>query len=160
MSTVFYKHQSSNRCVTSCVSGYYGDDASNECRVCQGGCVSCEFNASYCYSCAPFSGNDYFKVMGANRCAIVCPDGTYGDPGTYSCISCPYFTYQGQCLLTCPNETNVDSTTGRTICKNCSTSANTCEEKYQFNLKTTVSEDGQSLIHNVYLPEGLSSQIS
>ena len=68
--------------------------------------------------------------MNANRCMIVCPDGTYGDPSNYSCIPCPYFTYQGNCLLTCPNETNVDTTTNKTICKNCSSTDNTCFDKY------------------------------
>ena len=89
--------------MTSCALGYYGNDATNDCRPCQGGCVSCDYNASYCYSCSPFNGYDYFKVMNRNSCASVCPDGTYGDPSTYSCIVCPYFTYLGQCLLTCPN---------------------------------------------------------
>lgn len=90
--------------------------------------------------------------MNQNRCAIICPDGTYGDPSTYSCISCPYFTYQGQCLLVCPNQTNVDVTTGRVICKNCSSTDNTCQDQFSFTLSTIVSADGQSLIHDVYLP--------
>lgn len=98
--------------------------------------------------------------MDQNRCVVLCPDGTYGDPSTYSCVPCPYFTYLGQCLLTCPNQTNVDILTNKTICKNCSTTDNTCNNQYVFSLKTTVSEDGQSLIHNVYLPEGLSSTVS
>ena len=48
-------------------------------------------------------GNDYFKAMNANLCMMICPNGTYGNPSNYSCIPCPYFTYLGKCLLTCPN---------------------------------------------------------
>ncbi len=95
--------------------------------------------------------------MNANACMMICPNGTYGNPSNYSCIPCPYFTYLGKCLLTCPNETNVGISSGKAICENCSITDNTCQDKYKFILKTTVSDDGQSLIHKVHLPKGLSS---
>ena len=130
ITTIYYKHQTLNSCVTSCVAGFFGYDLINKCSPCDGGCVTCSNSSSNCFSCRPFNGNDYYKVMNANSCMMACPDGTYGDPTNYSCIPCPYFTYLGQCLLICPNETNVDASTGKIICKNCSTTDNTCQDKH------------------------------
>ena len=140
--------------------GYYGNNNNNQCDPCQGGCVRCAIQANNCTSCTPYNGNDYFKSLGANTCVTICGDGTYGDPSTYSCIECPYFSYLGKCLLTCPNETNVDLTTNRTVCQNCTAQDNSCVQQYAFTVTTTVSSDGTSMIHNVYLPEGLSASVT
>lgn len=93
--------------------------------------------------------------MDSNECTQTCPDGTYGDPSTYSCIECPYFSYEGECLLECPNQTNVEETTGKVICQNCSDADRTCDERYEFTMNCEVSEDGKSLKHSIALPEGL-----
>jgi hypothetical protein len=69
----------------------------------------------------------YYLPLTKNACVQICPDGSYGDPVKFKCISCIYFSYEGTCLLTCPNDTIVNVTSGKTICQNCSTTLGTCK---------------------------------
>jgi proprotein convertase subtilisin/kexin type 5 len=41
ITTIYYKHQSINSCVTRCTGGYYGYGIINLCVPCSGGCTSC-----------------------------------------------------------------------------------------------------------------------
>jgi hypothetical protein len=93
--------------------------------------------------------------MKSNQCVTVCPDGTYGDPVKLKCVPCIYFSYAGNCLLSCPNNTYVNVLNNQTICQNCSVSLGTCKKAYDFQVTTTLINGGNSLQNKVYLSAGL-----
>lgn len=82
--------------------------------------------------------------MTADKCAQKCPDGTYGNVSDYKCVPCPYFSYNGQCILECPEGTNVEVVDGKTACVACTATAElrTCDDRAVFEMKTTISDDG------------------
>ena len=49
---------------------------------------------------------------------------------------------------------------GNSVCSNCSNANRNCNDRYYFELKTLVSEDGNNLEHEVTLPEGLHSSVT
>jgi len=101
----YFKDNTGSFCVLTCSAGYFGNVINNNCDPCQAGCVTCDYNASYCYSCHPGGGNDYFKPIGSNSCVLICPNGYYGNSSDYTCNDCIYYTLNGSCILTCPTNT-------------------------------------------------------
>lgn len=63
-------------------------------------------------------------------------------------------------MLTCPSNTNVDIVDGVTICDTCSESDRDCNDRYFFDLKTLVVDNGKSLMHEVHLPQGIHSSVT
>jgi hypothetical protein len=81
----YFKDHRYEKCSNECFVGYFGNYYNNLCEVCQEGCVTCEFNASYCYECTKFMLTNYYQQMGRNACVQICPDGSYGDPVSFKC---------------------------------------------------------------------------
>ena len=64
----YFKHHSENICGLTCIDGYFGSYLSNECRACAEGCVSCELNSSYCFSCRRVNTIYYYLPLFQNTC--------------------------------------------------------------------------------------------
>jgi proprotein convertase subtilisin/kexin type 5 len=67
---------SSGSCVSSCPSGYYGDNSTNWCVACDNNCKTC--NDQYAENCSSCKSATYWFVsicVGANKC----PNGTYAN---------------------------------------------------------------------------------
>jgi hypothetical protein len=162
--TSYFKEVSLASCVTVCSQGYFGNVLNNKCDLCQAGCVSCEFNSSYCYSCTSSAGSDYFKPRTSNSCVLICPNGEYGNSTDYACHDCIYYTLQGSCVLSCPSGYFPQlANNSKTICQNCSdpsATGNPCNRSYAFTVQTTVTNGGNNMEHKVFLPNGLSSSIT
>lgn len=61
------------------------------------------------------------------------------------CDTCIYFSYEGECVLTCPPSTYVDTSTGKSICQYCSAELNNCKPTYNYALSTKIINKGNSL---------------
>lgn len=74
-------------CDSSCNSGYYADDISNECRRCDQSCKECsEEGPNQCFSCPQES---YLQnLVGPSQCLGGCPNHTYPDNQTNICQKC------------------------------------------------------------------------
>lgn len=77
--------------MTTCPVGYYGQSSTNTCEQCQQGCVSCESDSTTCDSCTTYQNVNYYFYE--NKCVTICPNGTYGDPISLTCLPCIYFSY-------------------------------------------------------------------
>jgi hypothetical protein len=144
----YFKEVSLDACVTRCSTGYFGNILNNKCDPCQAGCISCEFNASYCYSCRAANGNDFFKPQTSNSCLIVCPNGEYGNITDHQCHDCIYYTLSGSCVLTCPSGYFPQLNGTKTICQSCtdpSAVGNPCNRSYTFQVQTEVTNGGSNL---------------
>uniref|UniRef100_A0A8C8ST95 Proprotein convertase subtilisin/kexin type 6 n=1 Tax=Pelusios castaneus TaxID=367368 RepID=A0A8C8ST95_9SAUR len=63
-------------CVSSCPSGYFGDNTAKRCRRCQKGCETCTGRGrDQCTSCR----RSFYHHQETNTCVMVCPPGFYSD---------------------------------------------------------------------------------
>ena len=144
----YFKDVTGSFCVNVCSLGYYGNVLNNNCDPCQIGCVSCQYNKSYCFSCRSEGGSDYFKPKASNSCVTVCPNGYYGNSTDYTCRDCIYYTFNGNCVLSCPTEYFPQMKSSKTICQDCndpSAVGNPCNRSYTFSVSTAVVDNGNSL---------------
>lgn len=101
-------------CTTSCPSGYYADNSTNNCVSCISPCKTCS-SLSNCLSC-----NQGF--WNGSVCSNSCPNGQFGDTLNFICKTCDpscltcittattctscsstLIFYNRQCLSTCPS---------------------------------------------------------
>jgi hypothetical protein len=78
----------------------------------------------------------------------VCPNGFYGNSTDYTCRDCIYYTFNGECVLSCPTGYFPQVNNSKTICQNCndpSAVGNPCNRSYTFTVSTAVVDDGKSL---------------
>ena len=103
----------SNRCLSQCPSGFYGDTETTQCKPCSLGCQQCS-GSTVCQAC--LSGS----VLYRNTCVAQCPAGTYQtkdnkcEPCSESCLECKVspsrctkcrvedILKDGQCSRICP----------------------------------------------------------
>ncbi|XP_034640794.1 proprotein convertase subtilisin/kexin type 6 [Trachemys scripta elegans] len=72
-------------CVSSCPSGYFGDNASRRCRRCQKGCETCTGRGrNQCTSCR----RGFYHHQETNACVVFCPAGFYADESQKLCLEC------------------------------------------------------------------------
>ena len=98
VSTVqYYLQIGVTTCSSSCNTGEYKYNLTNQCAVCPQICATCSSNST-CLSCRVLNGMPYF--LKSSSCVPSCAVGDYGDIDTLSCLACP-----NQCL-TCSAGTN------------------------------------------------------
>jgi hypothetical protein len=93
----------------------------------------------------------------------ICPDGEYGNLTDHQCHECIYYTLSGACVLVCPTGYFPQVNNSKTICQNCSDPSavgNPCNRSYTFQVQTTVINNGEDFQHKIYLPNGLSSNVT
>ncbi|CAM5145774.1 unnamed protein product [Eretmochelys imbricata] len=72
-------------CVSSCPSGYFGDNASRRCRRCQKGCETCTGRGrNQCTSCR----RGFYHHQETHACVVFCPAGFYADESQKLCLEC------------------------------------------------------------------------
>ncbi|KAL4497778.1 hypothetical protein ABPG72_000533 [Tetrahymena utriculariae] len=134
--------QASNKCDSSCPSGYFKNPVNLTCTACPTGCKNC-LDAKTCSICDTSSG---YRLLASSctLCATPCTTCFQSDPK--SCLSCENNLYlqNNQCVVTCqkgyfngPNYTCYPCIQG---CDECSdgNSCKTCNSKYQtFTIKNT-----------------------
>ena len=74
-------------CLTTCPDGYYPNDTSRDCVLCDNSCFTCSANGSKnCLSCKI---NTYLQdITGTSSCLTTCSEGKYPDTITLKCLSC------------------------------------------------------------------------
>lgn len=66
-------------------------------------------------------------------------------------------------MLTCPAGFFPQINNSKTICQDCndpSAVGNPCNRSYTFSVETTVINSGNNMQHKIYLPNGLSSNVT
>ncbi|XP_077988684.1 proprotein convertase subtilisin/kexin type 5-like isoform X2 [Glandiceps talaboti] len=135
------------KCLTTCVSGEYADDRTQQCESCHASCWECNGpSATDCLACrTPYHYDTYLGT-----CRSQCPTGNYESsvdecspchddcgscdgPTENECLSCknPYFHYEYACLDTCPDGyygDNVLDSDGQDVkeCRRCHYKCKTC----------------------------------
>jgi proprotein convertase subtilisin/kexin type 5 len=128
ITTSIYFNEPSNKCVTTCNSGYYPDSTQFKCTACNSICGNCSIAANNCTSCINNSGFPYLNTTdGSGTCLANCYSGYYPDTNQSpircvlcvkpcvtctsenSCLSCNLSTYlyQNECISTCPSTNSV-----------------------------------------------------
>ena len=90
-------------CYSSCPSGTYSDYNTSLCLGCDSVCLTCTGSGvNSCLSCkSPYFL--YFLDKSTNSCVTVCPNGGSGNKTDNICYQCLYFTYNSQCVQSCPS---------------------------------------------------------
>lgn len=131
-------------CQLSCPDGYYGDNTTSWCTLCDSRCTLCS-GPSYT-QCTQCKTGYYLDPRTLVGCLSSCPEGYYGYPNSNICFACYYVcsTCSGgtnldctscssgyylqptsnQCLTSCPAGYYKDTTLRR--CGNCHPSCATC----------------------------------
>lgn len=143
-----YKFFFNNTCVASCPSGTYYVPTTLICHSCFMGCGSCYASGKdSCYTCGyDPQGNTYVMVAGTTSCELACPPGQFNDTTLFNtcslcdpkcavcvinstyCLSCTtngtneafFFAYNNSCLVTCPTNYTMNTTTHTCVCPNTS----------------------------------------
>lgn len=77
----------SNTCLDNCPAGYYPNDGTKTCQLCNTNCLTCTGPSNVeCIQCA--SGFYQQPPPNSNTCLNVCPSGYYRDNGTNTCKLC------------------------------------------------------------------------
>lgn len=130
--THFYQ----NRCLINCPSGYA--PLNNVCTACASPCETCSNSISFCLTCV--TNIIPIVYLTGNRCTQICPDGTYPNNTSFTCINCSnlcstctsniicsscitsYSLYNTNCISNCPSGyVSVNS-----VCIKCDSSCATC----------------------------------
>ena len=137
----YYADTQSFACTTSCRVGYYGNDTTKTCEICQVQCVTCS-GYLVCTSCitgfylyqitcviaCPTYPVLYFAHKQSGVCFLTCPAPFYGETTTGLCqLACPSLTY--------PSPTTRICTACPAGCLTCdATGCYTCSSTYTFLL--------------------------
>jgi hypothetical protein len=151
--SILFKDPSGPTCRPSCPQGYVGISSSNSCQQCDAGCASCQNATNDCQQCQKV-GNIFYYLYDSS-CLMLCPDGTYKNGSSLSCLNCSYFTLNQECIQQCPTGYVGISKLGASVCEGCST-ANCSTYDKPFTIQTTVDASSDSFIHQIGLPNGLS----
>uniref|UniRef100_A0A8C4Y0V5 Proprotein convertase subtilisin/kexin type 6 n=1 Tax=Gopherus evgoodei TaxID=1825980 RepID=A0A8C4Y0V5_9SAUR len=102
-------------CVSSCPSGYFGENASRRCRRCQKACETCTGRGrNQCTSCQ----RGFYHHQETNACVVFCPAGFYADE------SKDVNRLQIGCLPECQPGMHFSKETRK--CERCHASCQTC----------------------------------
>ncbi|KAM0753638.1 hypothetical protein T439DRAFT_159794 [Meredithblackwellia eburnea MCA 4105] len=89
--SLFYLDPQSTSCVKICPAGYWPEDQSRRCYLCDTGTTQCiGTGPGKAVACGSASGSDYFLNKVTNTCVVKsgCPDYTFGDIATHVCDPC------------------------------------------------------------------------
>jgi proprotein convertase subtilisin/kexin type 5 len=131
-----------NNCMTDCPQGYYLDNTTNTCKLCDSNCLTCVSNSTYCTSCDP---KLYYNPIDHN-CLQSCGIGFYYsnlnqtcEPCDISCKICQnvanycnvcnpgyyYIEETSQCVVNCPD--NYYNNYTDSTCSLCYLNCKTCQ---------------------------------
>ena len=81
----YYLQPSGTSCLTTCPTGYFGNQTTNACSACNSTCLTCSGPTSgECTSC----GTGTFLNPYTNSCNATCPEGTYKTVSPNRCNIC------------------------------------------------------------------------
>lgn len=144
-SSIYYNNIT-NKCVTTCDSGYYPDSTLLQCKACNVICGTCVNISTNCSSCNSTSGFPFLnKTTTSGTCLANCDSGMYPDTNQSptlcvvcvspcvtcttqtACLSCitGRYLYLTSCVTTCPVNISIGNSTSNT-CDPCASVCATC----------------------------------
>ena len=82
----YFKLPFSTQCNSTCPVGWFEHTSTYTCEPCHSACSACGDNATDCSACQNVTGIAYYNLN--STCWMRCPDGTYGDDSSNTCLPC------------------------------------------------------------------------
>ena len=145
---LYLQSSSPSTCLSTCPVGYYGDNTTGTCKLCDASCMTClNVGSNQCLTCSNSSILFLQSNVGPSFCLSSCPSNTFPSTLNHTCLNCDstcinctgqnpnqcvscinglYLQNQSPnaCLSTCPIGLYGDKTSG--ICKLCDLSCQSC----------------------------------
>lgn len=126
-----------------CNDGYYDNNVTEECQVCNTACTLCTTGLpNSCTACSPL----YYLLLSKTTCYSTCPDFYYNFQIDFTCKECSLncqvclnssycskcaassLLYKQACVSSCPDGTYSVVTASGGICNDCPTGCKTCKD--------------------------------
>lgn len=126
-----------------CNDGYYDNNVTEECQVCNTACTLCTTGLpNSCTACSPL----YYLLLSKTTCYATCPDFFYNYQIDFTCKECSLncqvclnssycskcatgsLLYKQACVSSCPDGTYSVITASGGICNDCPTGCKTCKD--------------------------------